>query len=132
MAFDFEKHASRPMSNYNDPYPCPYCGEDTWAEWCDVGVGHVQCGPYHCLSCHASEIGPHDKEDRELTSEEKRTGWYAPGAEPGSSANVIDGKIVTTKEMETVYEARFSGDPDWHDKDIVDEWWKDIRKPVSV
>lgn len=58
---------------------CPYCGEiNCEAEWCDVGVGFVQCAPYHCLVCHATEIGPHDGE-RELTEEEKRTGWYAPG-----------------------------------------------------
>lgn len=59
---------------------CPYCGEKNCeAEWCDVGVGFVQCAPYHCPACNASEIGPHDGE-RELTEEERRTGWYAPGA----------------------------------------------------
>lgn len=85
------------MSNYhsyNEPTPCPYCGYPCHADFVDVAVGMVQCGPYHCEKCRASEIGPYD-EKRELTSEEKRTGWYAPESEPGSSANVINGKIVT-------------------------------------
>lgn len=40
--------------------PCPYCGSDCEADWCDVGVGNVQCGPYHCENCHAVEVGAHD------------------------------------------------------------------------
>lgn len=45
-------------SNYDAPEPCPYCGEGCHADFVDVGVGMVQCGPYHCESCGASEIGP--------------------------------------------------------------------------
>ena len=62
----------------------------------------VQCGPYHCEKCDASEIGPYDQ-GRELTADEKRTGWYAPHSLPGSSANVIDGKIVTHEQARQAY-----------------------------
>lgn len=42
--------------------PCPYCSELMEADHVDVGVGMVQCGPYYCQSCGASEIGP-EQED---------------------------------------------------------------------
>ena len=71
--------------------PCPYCGTASEADWINNGVGLVQCGSFHRAS-GASEIGPYDQE-RQLPQREKQTGWYAPGAEPGSSANVIGGKV---------------------------------------
>lgn len=86
--------------------PCPYCGEMCDADWCDVGVGMVQSGPYHCLNCEASEMGPYD-EARVLSEAEEAMGWYAPGAKPGSSANVIDGKIVGHKEALEVCRATY-------------------------
>ena len=48
---------------HRDPYDepteaCPYCGEEMRADFVDNGVGMVQCGPYHCYKCNASEIGP--------------------------------------------------------------------------
>jgi hypothetical protein len=47
------------MSIYDIPTEkCPYCDTDMEADWVDNGVGMVQCGPYHCLVCNASEIGP--------------------------------------------------------------------------
>lgn len=48
------------MSNpYDEPTEtCPYCKDDMYAEFADVGVGSVQCAPYHCQTCGASEIGP--------------------------------------------------------------------------
>lgn len=47
------------MSAYDEPTEkCPYCKHDMNADWVDVGVGSVQCGPYHCANCGASEIGP--------------------------------------------------------------------------
>lgn len=47
------------MSAYDEPTePCPYCQHDMEAEFADVGVGSVQCAPYHCDVCGASEIGP--------------------------------------------------------------------------
>lgn len=105
--------------------PCPYCGETCEADWCDIGIGVVQCGPYHCISCGASEIGPNDKE-RDLTERERKAGWYAPGTDPGSSANVIGGKIVSHHEAKAAYHARFSGpegNADWATPGVVDEWW---------
>lgn len=106
---------------------CPYCGEPCEADWVDVGVGMVQCGPYHCTSCHASEIGPCDN-PRKLTPEEKKTGWYRPASEPGSSANVIGGRVVSHKVAEAVYRAEFTGNPLYHVPGYVDEWWEKLRK----
>lgn len=107
---------------------CPYCGSDCDADWADVGVGMVQCGPYHCMNCLASEIGPYDK-PRELTAKEKETGWYAPGEEPGSSANVIGGKIVTHQEMQSAYRNEFMNNPMYEVDGAVEKWREDIRKP---
>lgn len=116
---------------YGEPEPiekCPYCGTECRADFCDVGVGMVQVGPFHCDECHASEIGPYD-ERRELTERERKAGWYAPGAEPGSSANVIGGRIVGHVEMKDAYQAEFCGNPLWRDEAHVAEWWRAIRQP---
>lgn len=115
---------------YREPQPtqkCPYCGGVCDADFVDIGVGYTQCGPYHCAQCGASEIGPNDTE-RELSEREKETGWYAPGAEPGSSANVISGHIVSHRVMERTYKDEFTGNPLWQDKAHVDSWWENIRK----
>lgn len=114
---------------YGDKEPterCPYCQTECRADFVDVGVGYTQCGPYHCENCGASEIGPYDKE-RALSAQEKAVGWYAPGAKPGSSANVIAGKVVGHVEMTQAYRQEFVGNPLWHDKDYVDNWFKEIR-----
>ena len=88
----------------HDGRACPYCGNRCFADWCDVDVGHVQCGPYHCISCLASEIGPHDDlSGRALSAKEKDCGWYEPYSEPGTSANVICGVIVSHTMKETAY-----------------------------
>lgn len=100
---------------------CPYCGEPCDADFVDIGVGMMQCGPYHCLSCGASEIGPYD-EDRPLSDQESKFKWYAPGAEPGSSANVINGRIVSAEEMRAAYRADYP-------RIASDEWREEIRKP---
>lgn len=82
---------------------CPYCNAMCCADFVDVGVGMIQCGPYHCEACGASEIGPHDK-PRPLTKIEEDTGWYGPGSSAGSSANVDDkGKHITYYEADTLY-----------------------------
>lgn len=107
--------------------PCPYCGNACCADWVDVGVGHIQCGPFHCDACLASEIGPYD-EPRELTEREKETGWYAPGAEPGSSANVIGGRIVTADKMKDAYRSEFTGNPLHEVPGYVEQWRADVRK----
>lgn len=76
---------------------CPYCSEVCHADWVSVGFTEydVQSGPFYCENCTASQIGPHDVE-RELTAEEKRYGWYKPGAPLGSSVNAIRGVPVDT------------------------------------
>lgn len=92
-------------SAYETPaLPCPYCGTPCEADWCDVGVGMVQSGPYHCVSCYACEAGPHCKTDRDDYDPE--TGWFKPGSPPGSSANVgPDGRPIGYKEADTLYRA---------------------------
>jgi hypothetical protein len=107
---------------------CPYCKTPCTADFVDIGVGFQQCGPYHCEQCGASEIGPYD-EPRELTGAEKSTGWYAPDPEPGSSANVIGGKVVSHVQMNRAYQEEFVGNPlhDWPGE--VERWSEEIRKP---
>jgi len=107
---------------------CPYCGIACDADFVDVGVGYVQCGPYHCHGCKSSQIGPHDT-PRPLTPKEVEVGWYAPGAPPGSSANVIGGEIVSHQVMNKTYRDEFKGNALWHDKGHVEQWWDDIREP---
>jgi len=105
---------------------CPYCGTICRADFVDIGVGMQQCGPYHCEACHASEIGPYDKE-RPLADDEKRTGWYAPESKPGSTANVIGGRIVGYVQVRDAYRREFIGNTFWHDKKYVDNWWAQQR-----
>lgn len=89
-------------SAYDTPSkPCPYCRTECEADWVDVGVGMVQCGPYYCDDCGASQIGPHDSE-RKLSEQELKTGWYAPGEPVSDKANTFMGKPVdhiTAKEL---------------------------------
>lgn len=107
---------------------CPYCGAWCSADFADIGVAFEQCGPFHCMTCHATEIGPYD-DPRALSERERKSGWYEPGRPPGSSANVIGGKVVDHKTMRSAYEARFgNGNKDWHDPDIVRNWWAEIRR----
>lgn len=106
--------------------PCPYCGTVCFADFVDVGVGFTQCGPFHCERCESSQIGPYD-DRRELSDDEKRTGWYAPGAEPGSSANVINGKIVGHREALDTYRSAFTGNPLYETPGYVEEWWDKQR-----
>jgi hypothetical protein len=86
-----------------------------------------QCGPYHCEQCGASEIGPYDKE-RELTAQERDAGWYAPASEPGSSANIIGGRIVSHVQARDAYQDEFAGNPLWQNEKYVANWWQRQRK----
>lgn len=106
---------------------CPYCGAICRADFVDIGIGFQQCGPFHCDACLASEIGPYDAE-RPLSDEERKTGWYGPGAEPGSSTNVIGGRIVSHVQARETYKREFAGNPLWHDKKYVDDWWAAQRE----
>lgn len=106
---------------------CPYCRAICRADFVDIGVGFQQCGPFYCEECGASEIGAYD-EPRTLTSEEERTRWYAPGGEPGSSANVINGRVVSHVQVRAAYRQEFTGNPLWYDKKYVADWWRQLRK----
>lgn len=96
---------------YGEPEPkerCPYCNALCCADFVDVGVGMVQCGPYHCEACGASEIGPYEigpyDDEHQRTERERKTGWYEPGSPPGSSANVdADGHHIRYFEADTLY-----------------------------
>ena len=113
---------------YGDEQPtekCPYCGSECDADFVDVGVGFIQCGPYHCLQCKASQMGP---EDVPGTKDQERTGWFEPEHEPSPSANVIHGEIVSHRVMRKEYKAEFTANQLWHDKSYVNEWWEKIRK----
>ncbi|QWU14240.1 hypothetical protein SAMN04487895_101530 [Paenibacillus sophorae] len=109
--------------NYNNPEPCPYCAAPCHADFVDVGVGMVQCGPYHCTKCGASEIGPElqyeDKKDengfyagpgeiknREMFSDiEIETNWYEPKSGKISPyANTINGVLVDHKTAKAAYD----------------------------
>lgn len=82
---------------------CPYCGDETCeADWCDVGVGLVQCGPYNCQSCGAIEIGAYDKQI-DLSERELETGWYAPGRRYEGCAPTISGQLVGHEAAEQLY-----------------------------
>lgn len=85
--------------------PCPYCGAECEADWCDVGVGMVQVGPYVCMGCMASEASAYG--DRESRSDfDPSTGWYRPGAPLGALANQDEnGKPITWQEADTRYRA---------------------------
>ena len=107
------------MGAYDTPSEeCPYCSELMEADWVDVGVGMVQCGPYHCQACGASEIGPEmEFEDlvdengnyggqgellnpKDFTEEEIEVGYYRNKISP--YANTVSGELVdhiTAKEM---------------------------------
>ncbi len=106
---------------------CPYCSTICRADFVDVGVGLTQCGPFHCEHCGASQIGPYDNE-RPLTADEEKKGWYAPGSAPGSSANVIGGKVVSHAEMRAAYHKEFAGNPLYDVPGYVEAWFEEIRK----
>jgi hypothetical protein len=89
---------------YGEPEPkerCPYCNTYCHADYVDVGVGYIQCGPYHCEKCGASEMRPDD-----AVASSSDTGWYPPGSPPGPYANVdAEGKHIPYYEADTLYRA---------------------------
>lgn len=98
----FNREAPR---KYHGSHPaiCPYCGcNDCDADHVDVGVGHIQCGPYYCPECGASEISSLDK--RELTQAEELTGWYRPFSPPSEHANTCGGQLVDHKTAKKLYD----------------------------
>ena len=97
---------------------CPYCGTWCHADFVDIGLGFIQCGPYHCDNCGASEISP----GGELSLD--GTGWYPPGSPPGPNANVDDaGRHIPHYEADTLYRASRGVEPryDKYGRYIKDE-----------
>lgn len=108
------------MSAYDTPTEkCPYCETECEADWVDVGVGMVQCGPYHCENCHASQIGPefqdwtvYDpttgkyvlKDGHPFTEQEIKTRWYEPASRKISPyANTVNGQLVDHETARVAY-----------------------------
>lgn len=102
------------MSNpYDEPTePCPYCKNDMHADFVDVGVGSVQCGPYHCQTCGASEIGPElddwyykDRAGNTLTLTGKRKYYDFAKKKLRSGYKTVlrPGHPFSEKELETGY-----------------------------
>ncbi len=82
---------------------CPYCGDECRADFCDVGVGFTQVGPFHCEQCGASEAGCFEDVSSRPDYDAK-TGWYRPGSPAGETANVDDnGRHISWKEADTLY-----------------------------
>lgn len=106
---------------------CPYCRAICDCDLVDVGVGLVQCGPYHCDNCGASEAG---SSPEDLARMDRKTGWFAPGEPPSSLANMIDGRLATAAETRDAYRARFAGSPDYETPGVVEDWYAQQRKPV--
>lgn len=90
------------MSAWDTPKStCPYCGnKECEADWCNVEVGMVQCGPYVCRDCGASEIGPFD--ENTLTETEKEKHWFEPG-HFGTTANTYEGVHIDHKTTLDLY-----------------------------
>ena len=102
---------------------CPYCQAEMTCDTVDVGVGYVQCGPYCCDSCGASEIGPEryteitdtktfkvldhidNSEKLGLDPDEKRTGFYKNRISP--LANQKDGKVISHQEADAIYREEY-------------------------
>lgn len=108
---------------------CPYCGAPCECDLADVGVGYMQCGPYHCDACDAYEAGPNDDSPDDLARIDARTGWFPPGSIPGSSANMIGGRLATADETRAAYHDRFAGSPDYHEPGAVAAWFDAQREP---
>ncbi len=95
-------------TNHRDIYHpdlaiCPYCGFDSCeADHCDVGIGMIQCGPYYCPQCRASEISSLD--NRKLTPREEETGWFQPGSPVSDVANTVNGRLVNHREAKQAYD----------------------------
>lgn len=94
------------MGAYDQPTRlCPYCGLPTECDWVDVGVGLIQCGPYHCYECGASEMGREQFEPGCIaTDEEREAGWYKDGM-ISPYANTFNGHPVGHKMAKDLYGA---------------------------
>ena len=101
------------MGAYDTPTEkCAYCGSEMEADWVDNGVGMVQCGPYHCFSCGASEIGPElydwyykdrNGETIYLPGKRKYCPWAKKKLKLSGRPVLKPGHPFTEKELETGY-----------------------------
>ena len=95
--------------------PCPYCGADCEADWCDIGVGMVQVGPYVCLACMASEASAYNDARDARYDYDPATGWYQPGAPLDTLANQDEqGQPISWQEADTRYRAKHGVGPRYH------------------
>ena len=85
--------------------PCPYCQTPMECDDVDVGIGCVQCGPYFCENCGASEIFWKDRQDPKLSEEERKTGFYKPGSPVSPRANTLNGVLVSVDVARLLYRA---------------------------
>lgn len=109
--------------------PCPYCQTICECDLVDVGVGFVQSGPYHCENCGAVEAGAYDDKPEDLARIDPKTGWFPPSDDPvpGSSANMVGGRLATVAEAKSAYHDRFAGSPDYDVPGRVEDWWAQQR-----
>lgn len=91
------------MSSYPRPglSKCPFCGGPAECDEVDVGVGMVQCGPYLCSLCGASQMGPEGTPD-DCDEDEKRFGWYRAGR-VSPHANALNGELVSHDVARALY-----------------------------
>lgn len=76
------------------------------ADWCDVGVGMVQSGPYWCANCGASEASAYNENAESRPDYDAKTGWYRPGAPLDELANKdAAGNPIGWQEADTAYRA---------------------------
>lgn len=114
------------MGAYDTPTrDCPYCKSEMDADWVDVGVGMVQCGPYHCYYCGASEIGPElndwyykDREGKDIHLQGKRV--YCSWARRGKGEKLQFREIPVLR-----YDAPFSSE------ELKTGFYNPIRKKIS-
>jgi len=79
------------------------------ADYVDVGVGMVQCGPFHCENCGASQIGPEANRagfEDTVTADEKRTGFYR-GGKISPFANQHEGRPISHQQADAIYRANY-------------------------
>ena len=74
---------------------CPFCKfEQCEADWVHNGVALVQCGPFHCDKCGATEMGPETRDESKLTEEERNAGWYKADNASMTCAPTVGGVLV--------------------------------------
>jgi hypothetical protein len=67
----------------------------------DVGVGFIQCGPYYCVNCGASEMGP-EGVPADASPKEKQAHWYKAGR-TSPHANTFMGDLVDHRTALALY-----------------------------